>query len=152
MYSLSSCVMYKNLDATIRLDEDAVFLTIADKDHNSVSMTLNPIQVLTLAKYLYAALSEIKLEDIYKSELFGNLTAQIDNAWRNLKFPKVAMVMNFITMTTTNCKLPTVNLDSIVVEKPSEKSEGSIFYGGLILCQQQNLFVRMASVSKFRIV
>lgn len=80
MYNLSSCMMYKNLDAKIRLDEDAVFLTISDKDHNSVGMTLNPIQVLTLAKYLYAALSEIKLEDIYKSRMFGNLTAQIDNA------------------------------------------------------------------------
>lgn len=80
MYNLSSCVMYKNLDATIRLDNDAVFLTIADKDHNSVGMTLNPIQVLTLAKYLYAAMSEIKLEDIYNSELFGNLTARIVNA------------------------------------------------------------------------
>ena len=79
MYNFSSCVMYKNLNATIRLDDDAVFLTIADKDQNSVSMTLNPIQVLTLAKYLYAALSEITLEDIYKSKLFGNLTAQIDN-------------------------------------------------------------------------
>ena len=80
MYNLSSCVMYKNLNATIRLDDDAVFLKIADKDMNSVSITLNPVQVLTLAKYLYAAMSEIKLEDIYKSELFGNLTAQIDNA------------------------------------------------------------------------
>lgn len=79
MYNLSSCVMYKNLNATIRLDDDAVFLTIADTDNNSVSMTLNPIQVLTLAKYLYAAMSEVKLEDIYKSRLFGNLTAQIDN-------------------------------------------------------------------------
>ena len=80
MYSLSSCVMYKNLDAKIRVEEDAVYLTIADEEMNSVSMTLNPIQVLTLAKYLYVALSEIKLENIYKSELFGNLTAQIDNA------------------------------------------------------------------------
>lgn len=79
MYNLSSCVMYKNLNATIRLDDDAVFLTIFDNDNNSVSLTLNPIQVLTLAKYLYAALSEITLEDIYKSKLFGNLTAQIDN-------------------------------------------------------------------------
>ncbi len=79
MYNLSSCVMYKNLNATIRLDDDAVFLSIFDNDNNSVSMTLNPIQVLTLAKYLYAALSEITLEDIYKSKLFGNLTAQIAN-------------------------------------------------------------------------
>ena len=79
MYNLSSCVMYKNLEAKIRLDDDAVFLTIADTDNNSVSMTLNPIQVLTLAKYLYAAMSEVKLEDIYKSRLFGNLTAQIEN-------------------------------------------------------------------------
>ena len=79
MYNLSCCVMYKNLNATIRLDDDALFLTIRDKDHNSVSLTLNPIQVLTLVKYLYAALSEITLEDIYKSKLFGNLTAKIDN-------------------------------------------------------------------------
>ena len=80
MYNFSSCVMYKNLNATIRLDDDAVFLTIADKDQNSVSMTLNPCQLLTLTKHLYAALSEIKLENIYKSKLFGNLTVQIDNA------------------------------------------------------------------------
>ena len=80
MYNFSSCVMYKNLNATIRLDDDAVFLSISDNDNNSVGMTLNPIQVLTLAKYLHAALSEIKLEDIYKSKMFGNLTAQIDNA------------------------------------------------------------------------
>ena len=79
MFSFSSCVMYKNLNVTIRLDDDAVFLSISDKDSNSVNLTLNPIQVLTLAKYLYAALSEITLEDIYKSKLFGNLTAQIDN-------------------------------------------------------------------------
>lgn len=80
MYNLSGCMMYKNLDATIRLDDDAVFLTIADKEHNSVSLTLNPIQVLTLAKYLYAAMSEITLENIYKSKLFGNLTVQIDDS------------------------------------------------------------------------
>ena len=79
MYNLSSCLMYTNLETTIRLDDDAVFLTISDKDHNSVSMTLNPIQVLTLAKYLYAAMSEIKLEDIYKSELFGSLSVHIEN-------------------------------------------------------------------------
>lgn len=79
MYSLSSCLMYKNLDAKIRLEDDAVFLTISDEEMNSVSMTLNPLQVLTLAKYLYAAMSEIKLEDIYKSKMFGNLTAQIEN-------------------------------------------------------------------------
>lgn len=78
MYNLSACVMYKNMNATIRLDDDAVFITIADKEHNSVSLTLNPCQVLTLAKYLYAALSEIKLEDIYKSELFGNLSVHIE--------------------------------------------------------------------------
>ena len=80
MYNLSSCVMYKDLKATVRLEEDAVYLTVSDEEMNSVSMTLNPIQVLTLAKYLYAAMSEIKLEDIYKSKLFGNLTAQIENA------------------------------------------------------------------------
>lgn len=80
MYNLSSCMMYKNLDAKIRLDDDAIFLTIADEEMNSVSLTLNPCQVLTLAKYLYAVMSEIKLENIYKSKLFGNLTAQIENA------------------------------------------------------------------------
>ncbi len=79
MYNLSSCVMYKNLNVTIRLDDDAVFLSISDNDNNSVSMTLNPCQLLTLTKHLYATLSEITLEDIYKSKLFGNLTAQIDN-------------------------------------------------------------------------
>ena len=85
------CALYSDIDSTIRIDKDAVYIALADEKNNvDLHITLNPCQVLTLAKYLYSATSEIKLKDIFDSEHFGNLTVQIENEnsdTENFKIP-----------------------------------------------------------------
>lgn len=90
MCNFSDCIAYKDISAKIRISDDVVFLTLQDKNHNSVNLTFNPIQLLTLNKYLFAAIDSITLADIYKSNLFGNLTVEVENEnidADNLKIP-----------------------------------------------------------------
>ena len=85
------CALYSNIDSTIRIDKDAVFIGLTDKKNDvDLHITLNPCQVLTLAKYLHATVTEIKLKDIFDSKFFGNLTVQIENEnidTENFKIP-----------------------------------------------------------------
>ena len=79
MCTFFNCVAYKDLDATIRLDNHVVFLALDDKDKNSsVHITLNPLQVCTLVKYLSLALTQIDFQNLTDEEYFGNLTVQIE--------------------------------------------------------------------------
>lgn len=79
MCSFFNCVAYKDIDATIRLDGQVVFLALDDKDkHSSVHVTLNPLQVRTLAKYLSVALTQIDFANLLDEQHFGNLTVQIE--------------------------------------------------------------------------
>lgn len=77
MSHFSTCLMFSDIDATIRLDSDAVFLTLTDKNNNSVSITLNPLQILALNKYLAIALSAVSVEDIIDCNFLGTLSVQI---------------------------------------------------------------------------
>lgn len=76
MYSFFNCVAYKDIDATIRLDGQVVFLALNDKN-SSVHVTLNPLQVRTLAKYLSVALTQIDFANLLDEQHFGDLTVQI---------------------------------------------------------------------------
>ena len=79
MCTFFNCFAYKDLDATIRLDGHVVFLSFNDKDTNtSVHITLNPLQIRTLVKYLSLALSQIDFQNLADEEYFGDLTIQIE--------------------------------------------------------------------------
>ena len=79
MCTFFNCVAYKDIDATIRLDNHVVFLALDDKEKNSsVHITLNPLQVCTLAKYLSVALSQIDFANLFNEKHFGDLTVRIE--------------------------------------------------------------------------
>ena len=79
MCTFFNCVAYKDIDATIRLDNHVVFLTLDDKDKTtSVHITLNPLQVRSLAKYLSVALSHIDFANLLDEQHFGDLTVRIE--------------------------------------------------------------------------
>ena len=79
MCTFFNCIAYKDINATIRLDNHVVFLALDDKDKNSsVHITLNPLQIRTLAKYLSAALSQIDFNNLLDEQHFGDLTVQIE--------------------------------------------------------------------------
>ena len=80
MSSFFTCIAYDDVDTTIRLDDHVVFLALADKEKNtSVHLTLNPLQVRVLAKYLTIALSQMEFSGLTEENHFGNLTVQIVN-------------------------------------------------------------------------
>ena len=79
MSTFFNCAAYDDLETTIRLGDNVVFLVLADKEKNtSVHLTLNPFQVRILAKYLSIALNQIKFSDLAAENHFGNLTVQIE--------------------------------------------------------------------------
>ncbi len=79
MCTFFNCVAYEDIDATIRLDRHVVFLALDDKNKNtSVHITLNPLQVRTLVKYLSVALTQIDFANLLDEQHFGNLTVQIE--------------------------------------------------------------------------
>lgn len=79
MSSFFNCAAYDDLETTIRLSDNVVFLALADKDKNtSVNLTLNPFQVRVLTKYLTIALTQIEFSDLSAENNFGNLTVQIE--------------------------------------------------------------------------
>ena len=86
MSSYFNCAAYSDVDSTIRLSENVIFLALEDKKKNSsVHLTLNPFQVRILAKYLTTALSQINFADLVTEKHFGDLTAQIElNTQTNL--------------------------------------------------------------------
>lgn len=79
MSSFFNCAAYDDLETTIRLSDNVVFLALADKEKNtSVNLTLNSFQVRILAKYLTIALTQIEFSDLATENHFGNLTVQIE--------------------------------------------------------------------------
>lgn len=79
MSSFFNCAAYDDVETTIRLSDNVVFLALADKDKNtSVNLTLNPFQVRVLAKYLSIALTQIEFSDLSAENHFGDLTVQIE--------------------------------------------------------------------------
>lgn len=79
MCSFFHCAAYDDVDTTIRLDDHVVFLALKIKDKDSdMHITLNPLQVRTLAKYLSIALSKIEFANLLDEKHFGDLTVQIE--------------------------------------------------------------------------
>jgi len=77
MCSFFNCAAYSDINATIRLDGSVIFIALDDAS-TSVHITLNPLQVRTLAKYLEIALTQIDFANLLDEQHFGNLTVQIE--------------------------------------------------------------------------
>ena len=79
MSSFFNCAAYDDVDTTIRLDDNVVFLALKIKDKDSdMHITLNPFQTRILAKYLTAALTQIDFTSLADEKHFGDLTVQIE--------------------------------------------------------------------------
>ena len=79
MSSFFNCAAYDDVDTTIRLDDNVVFLALKIKDKDSdMHITLNPFQTRILAKYLTAALTQIDFKSLADEKHFGDLTVQIE--------------------------------------------------------------------------
>ena len=76
MSSFFTCAAYEEIAATIRLDGRVVFLALDDANNTSVHVTLNPLQVRTLAKYLEIALTQIDFAKVLDEQHFGDLTVE----------------------------------------------------------------------------
>ena len=64
-----NCAAYDDVDTTIRLNDNVVFLALKIKAKDTdMHLTLNPIQTRTLAKYLTTALTQIDFTDLADAE------------------------------------------------------------------------------------
>ncbi|MBR4903887.1 MAG: hypothetical protein IKZ53_04385 [Selenomonadaceae bacterium] len=80
MSSYFNCAAYDDVDTTIRLNDNVVFLALKIKAKDTdMHLTLNPIQTRTLVKYLIAALTQIDFTDLADAEHFGDLTVEIEH-------------------------------------------------------------------------
>ena len=77
MCTFFNCLAYNDVAATIRLDGSVVFLAL-DDENTSVHVTLNPLQVRMLAKYLEIALTQIDFANLLDEQHFGDLTVKIE--------------------------------------------------------------------------
>ena len=77
MCTVFNCLAYNDVAVTIRLDGRVIFLALDDAN-TSVHITLNPLQVRTLAKYLEIAITQIDFANLLDEQHFGNLTVQIE--------------------------------------------------------------------------
>lgn len=77
MCTVFNCLAYNDVAATIRLDGRVVFLALNDAN-TSVHVTLNPLQVRTLAKYLEIAITQIDFANLLDEQYFGDLTVKIE--------------------------------------------------------------------------
>ena len=77
MCTFFNCLAYNDVAATIRLEGSVVFLAL-DDENTSVHVTLNPLQVRMLAKYLEIALTQIDFANLCDEKYFGNFTVQIE--------------------------------------------------------------------------
>ena len=78
MCSYFHCLAYEDAQAKIRVEEDAIYMELKEGEID-IHLTFNPLQLMTLNKYLFAAVESVTLADIYKSNLFGNLTVEVEN-------------------------------------------------------------------------
>ena len=78
MSSFFNCLAYDDVDTTIRLNDNVVFLALKIKDKDSdMHITLNPFQTRILAKYLTVALTQIDFKSLADEKHFGDLSVQI---------------------------------------------------------------------------
>ena len=77
MSTFFTCAAYEEIAATIRLDGRVIFLALDDAN-TSVHVTLNPLQMRTLAKYLEIALTQIDFANLLDEQHFGDITVQIE--------------------------------------------------------------------------
>ena len=78
MSSYFHCLAYDDAQAKIRVEEDAIYMELKEGEID-IHLTFNPIQLLTLNKYLFAALDSVTVGDILDSKNFGNLTVEVEN-------------------------------------------------------------------------
>ena len=79
MSSYFNCAAYDDVNASIRLDDNVVFLALKIADKNAdIHITLNPFQVRVLAKYLSIALTKINFADLLSEKHFGDLSIEIE--------------------------------------------------------------------------
>ena len=98
MSSYFNCAAFDDVNASIRLDDNVVFLALKVEDKNAdIHITLNPFQVRVLAKYLTIALTKINFVDLLTEKHFGDLTVEIeqDNLHENFDEEEYALAVPF---------------------------------------------------------
>lgn len=79
MSSYFNCAAYDDVNSTIRLNDNVVFLALKiEAKDTDMHITLNPFQVRTLAKYLSVALTRIDFDDLLTEKHFGDLTVEFE--------------------------------------------------------------------------
>ena len=78
MSSYFHCLAYDDAQAKIRVEDGVIYMALEDGKID-IHLTFNPIQLLTLNKYLFAALDFVTVGDILDSKNFGNLTVEVEN-------------------------------------------------------------------------
>lgn len=79
MSSFFNCVAYDDIESTIRLQDNVIFLALKDKNKDTdVHLTLNPFQVRTLVNYLSFVLLQIDFDDLVDENHFGDLNVEIE--------------------------------------------------------------------------
>ena len=87
MSSYFNCAAFDDVNASIRLNDNVVFLALKVEDKNAdIHITLNPFQVRVLAKYLSIALTKINFADLLTEKHFGDLTVDIEQDNRHEDF------------------------------------------------------------------
>ena len=69
MSSYFHCLAYDDAQAKIRVEDDAIYMELKDGEID-IHLTFNPLQLLTLNKYLFAALDSVTVGDILDSKNF----------------------------------------------------------------------------------
>ena len=98
MSSYFNCAAFDDVNASIRLDDNVVFLALKVEDKNAdMHITLNPFQVRILAKYLSVALTKINFADLLAEKHFGDLTVEIeqDNLHEDFDEEEYALAVPF---------------------------------------------------------
>ncbi|MBQ6296885.1 MAG: hypothetical protein IJK81_04230 [Selenomonadaceae bacterium] len=98
MSSYFNCAAFDDVNVSIRLDDNVVFLALKVEDKNAdMHITLNPFQVRTLAKYLSVALTKINFADLLVEKHFGDLTVEIkqDNLHEDFDEEEYALAVPF---------------------------------------------------------
>ena len=98
MSSYFNCAAYDDVNTSIRLDDNVVFLALKVADKNAdMHITLNPFQVRVLAKYLTIALTKINFANLLAEKHFGDLTVEIeqDNLHEDFDEEEYALAVPF---------------------------------------------------------
>lgn len=98
MSSYFNCAAFDDVNASIRLNDNVVFLALKVEDKNAdMHITLNPFQVRVLAKYLTIALTKINFADLLTEKHFGDLIVEIeqDNLHEDFDEEEYALAVPF---------------------------------------------------------